>query len=175
MTDKILSSFLRRQKEEGEALAAASDLLSLRALDSEPCQRYLATFRCRGFVRRDGQVQESDHFEVGLAFSDDYLRFVDLLRTLVWLGPRDIFHPNVSDRVPVICLGAIVPGTPIVDLLHRLHDLITYRKVTMDENDALNHEACVWARDNQHRFPIDERPLKRRSGSFTFEPLEVAS
>jgi hypothetical protein len=26
----------------------------------------------------------------------------------------------------------------------------------------LNPDACRWARNNQHRFPTDPRPLKRR-------------
>jgi hypothetical protein len=33
-----------------------------------------------------------------------------------------------------------------------------------DEKDALNFVACQWARNNQHLFPVDDRPLKRWSG-----------
>jgi hypothetical protein len=36
----------------------------------------------------------------------------------------------------------------------------------MREDDALNHVACVWARANQSRFPIDPRPLRRRAARF---------
>jgi hypothetical protein len=32
----------------------------------------------------------------------------------------------------------------------------------MREHRALNHDACAWARNHTHRFPVDRRPLKRR-------------
>jgi hypothetical protein len=43
----------------------------------------------------------------------------------------------------------------------------------MRENNALNTEACAWARRNLHRFPVDSRPLKRRTADFSIEPLET--
>ncbi|HVR30785.1 MAG TPA: hypothetical protein VMS86_14780 [Thermoanaerobaculia bacterium] len=43
----------------------------------------------------------------------------------------------------------------------------------MREDDALNREACVWARANQHRFPLDRRPLKRRALRFELRPMAV--
>jgi hypothetical protein len=50
----------------------------------------------------------------------------------------------------------------LVDLLFQCFEVITYQKVTMREDDALNHAACAWAREHQQRFPIDRRPLKWR-------------
>ena len=58
--------------------------------------------------------------------------------------------------------SGVRPGTPLVDLLYQCFEIITYTKVTMREDDALNRAACGWARENQDRFPIDPRPLKRR-------------
>jgi hypothetical protein len=74
-----------------------------------------------------------------------------------------VFHPNISDKLPFICVGKLAPNTPLVDILYQCFEIITYNKVTMREDDALNMQACVWARENQHRFPIDRRPLKRRT------------
>jgi hypothetical protein len=162
--DRIFEGFLRRQQEEGEALARSSDLVELESLDGVPPQLYQARFRCKGLVRnRTGEVRESDDFRVAIWFPSDYLRRADPYKVLAWVGPREIFHPNISDRVPVICVGRLTPGMPLVDLLYQCFEIITYRKVTMREDDALNPEACAWARENQHRFPIDRRPLKRRT------------
>lgn len=162
MTDKIFEAFLRRQYQEGMALAAASDLLDLIPLDGPPPQHYLARLCCKGLVRTDaGQVVEADRFEAGIWFPDDYLRQADPFKILKWFGPRRFFHPNA--RAPFICVGRLTPGTSLVDILYQLFEIISYNKVTMREDDALNKDACAWARRNQRLFPIDPRPLKRRS------------
>lgn len=162
--DPVFTAFLHRQLEEGMALASESDLLALAPLDEPPHDRYVAEFRCRGLVRgADTEVVEADRFAVGIWFPARYLRYASPWEVLTWLGPRNVFHPNISDLVPAICVGRLVPGTPLVDLLYQCFEIITWKKVTMREDDALNHTACVWARDNQSRFPIDPRPLKRRS------------
>jgi hypothetical protein len=91
---------------------------------------------------------------------------------LAWIEPRGAFHPNV--RAPFICIGRLAPGTPLVDLLYRCFEVITWNRVTMREDDALDRDACGWARRNQQRFPVDRRPLKRRSVDLGVETLEVA-
>ncbi len=145
------------------ALAAASDLVSLVTIGEGPPDRYVAEFRCRGLVRgADTEVVEADRFAVGIWFPATYLRWAEPWQVLSWIGPRQVFHPNISDQSTYICVGRLVPGTPLVDLLYQCFEIITYKKVTMREDDALNHAACVWARENQSRFPIDPRPLKRR-------------
>ena len=175
MTDKIFESFLARQCEEGMALAANSDLLELIPFDGPPPQHYVARFRCKGLVRSDtGAITEAERFELGIWFPDDYLRTADPFKVLTWFGPRHVFHPNISNWAPVICIGRLAPGTPLVDILYQCFEIITYNKVTMREDDALNRDACAWARRNRDRFPIDTRPLKRRTRSFNVETIEAA-
>jgi len=172
MTDKVLAAFLTRQREEGLALAAASDLLDLAPLEAGPCQRYLAGFRCDGLARDDaGEVVVADRFLLAIWLPDDYLRAADPFRVLTWLEPHRAFHPNV--RPPFVCIGHLSPGTPLVDLLYRCFELVTWNKVTMREDDALDRDACAWARGNQDRFPVDRRPLKRRSVAPDPGPVEV--
>lgn len=169
--ENILAGFLTRQRDEGMALAAHSELLDLLALDSPP-QRYIARFSCKGLLRAaDGTITEGDEFHVGIWLPDDYLRAIEPLRIVTWLGPHTAFHPQI--RPPFICLGHLVVGTPLVEILYQAWEVITYRKVTMREDDALNREACAWARRNAQRFPIDPRPLKRRAVEFTVGPVEV--
>jgi hypothetical protein len=167
MQDKIFENFLKRQYEEGMALARSSDLLELNPMGGDPPDRYIAEFRCKGLMRAPGgDVVETNYFEVGIWFPSDYLRRAVPFQVVTWLGPWEVFHPNISDTAPFICIGKLAPNTPLVDILYQCFEIITYNKVTMREDDALNPFACMWARENQHRFPIDRRPLKRR-------PLEL--
>lgn len=160
MHDVILSSFLDRQLEAGLALAESSDLIDLVPLDPPPVRRYLVDLRCKSLVRdRSGAVSEAERFQVGIRFADDFLRHVRPPEVVTLFGPTNAFHPNVA--APFICLGRVVPGTSLVDLIYQVFEILTYTKVTMREDDALNREACAWARGNRDRFPIDRRPLKR--------------
>jgi hypothetical protein len=167
VANKMLEGFLRRQHEEAMRLAGESDLLDVLPVGVEPYARFMAEFSCRGLVRNEnGEITEANRFAVGIWFPPDYLRRADPFQVLAWLGPRWVWHPNISDMVPLICVGRLTPGTPLVDLLYQVFEIITYQKVTMREDDALNPIACGWARQNAHRFPIDSRAIKRRVVQF---------
>lgn len=163
MADKIFDAFLQHEHDQAMALARASDLLELfpaHPIDGPP-DRYLAHFRCTGLVKQPGgTVTTANDFVVGISFPSDYLARVNPAAVLTWLQPWSAFHPNI--KAPFVCVGRIVPGTPLVDLLYQLFELITYTKVTMREDDALNRDACAWARQHAETFPVDRRPLKRR-------------
>jgi hypothetical protein len=161
MNDAILESFLGRQLAEGMALAAASDLVELHPLGPEPVQRYVARLRCRGLVRLGERVAAHDCFDVGVHFPSDYLRRVNPLEVLTLLGPFETWHPNC--RPPGFCPGHLAPGTTLVEILHQCVEILSWRKVTMKEDDCMNPAACAWARANRHRFPVDDRPLRRRA------------
>jgi hypothetical protein len=170
MTDNILAGFLARQREEGMALAAESDLFDLIPVDGRAGQRYLLELRCTGLVQRDsGEIVEADRFVVGVWFPDHYLREADPYRVLTWLDPVRTWHPNV--KAPFVCVGGIAPATPLCDLVYRCAEVVTWNRVTMREDNALNKEACAWARRNLQRFPVDSRPLKRRTADFIVETL----
>jgi len=176
--DEVLRAFLDYQLVEGMELAAASDFLDLVPIEfpvkDGPPVRYLAKFSCTGLRIIDGEVREANEFIVGITFTPDHLVTVDPMRVITWIAPDDVFHPNVG-RGPLrshgpltICIGNVPPGVSLVDLLYQTFEIITYCKATMSERDALNWEACQWARWNTDRFPVDRRPLKRLS-----RPLEV--
>jgi hypothetical protein len=171
-TDRIFEAFLARQGEEAAALAAAGDLLEVVPLGGTPPRRWIARFRCRGLVRvPGGEVVEADDFAVGIWLPDDYLRRMNPFEVVTWLGPRHVFHPNISPHHPFICLGHLAPGMSLVDILYQCFEIITYQKATLREDDALNVDACAWARRNLDRLPVDPRPLKRRTLDLAVEPL----
>jgi hypothetical protein len=105
--------------------------------------------------------------EVGIFFPDDYLRHSDPYQILMWLGPQHVWHPNIGNHAPLVCLGRLGPGTRLTDILYQLFEIITYQRFAT--NDVLNHDAAAWARQNQDRFPVDRRPLKRRHVTFTVD------
>ena len=159
MQDPVLEAFLQGQYQAALALNASSDLVRLIAIDDAPARTtYVAEFACKTLVLSNGDVVSVDRSAVGIRFPANYLRVFDTAQVFTWLGPREIWHPNIVS--PSICVGNLVPGTPLLDLLYQLFDIITYSNVTVDERDALNRAACAWARANLDRFPVDRRPMK---------------
>ncbi len=159
MDDPVLRAFLERQYETGMALTASSDLVKIAPIGAAPVQQYLLRFSCNGLVKNGTRVVEGNRFDVGIWFPCDYLRRADMAEVVTLVWPPNLFHPNV--RYPFICVGRVGPGTTLVDLAYQLFEIITYHKVTMTERDALNWDACTWARQHRDRFPIDARPLRR--------------
>ena len=178
MVDSVFQAFLSQQHAEAQKLSAASDVVELLPLCDSAARpdRYLAKFTCNGVLRSaDGTISvQLAEFLVGIVFPCDYLQKVDPLRIVTWLGPNKIVHPNV--RPPWICTGRISTGTGLVDLVYQVFEIITYRNFAAQ--DALDSHAAEWARHNQHLFPVDRRPLKRRTHSAattTSAPKELAS
>ena len=163
MNDPILRSFFERQNQEGMALAACSDILRLMPAPTSPPQQYLAEFRCKGLIQnRTGEIVEHNLFAVAITLPDDYLRRVQRELVVTYLGPEPVvWHPNIQG--PYVCLVDIRPGTSLVDILYACFELFTWNlKNTSDE--GLNHAASEWARhQDPSRFPVDRRPLKRRT------------
>jgi hypothetical protein len=159
MTDRVYQAFLERQEGEGRALARETSLVDL-APFGHPPSRYLVQFTCRGLVRDpSGAIVPAESFGVGIWFPEDYVRRASPSDVLTWLGPHNVWHPNIA--APAICVGRLVPGTGLVDLLYQCWEIITWNKATIREDDCLNPAACQWARHNLSRLPVDTRPLKR--------------
>ena len=171
MHDLILKSFLERQEVEAIVIANDSDVLDLRPVGPRPYQRYLVGYNCRGLVRSAKGITECRRFEMGVYFPLNYLRYATVTEVLTWFGPTNVFHPNIY--FPVICPGRFKAGTSLVDILYQCFEIITYQKLTMNEGEALNWDACGWARKNLHRFPVDSGSLKRRRVDLNFNDSRI--
>jgi ubiquitin-protein ligase len=167
--DPVYENFIARQIAEGLELAASSELLKLEIQLVSPFHA-VAEFRCTGLVSDGcGDIREQSVFHVGIRFPFDYLRRALPFEMLRMFTPG-VWHPNVSLEGPYICIGRLTPGTSLVDILYQCFDVITYQKYNSLEDDSLNKKACAWARANKHRFPVDRRPLKRRSLNLEVHP-----
>jgi hypothetical protein len=159
MIDPVFKNFLETQHREASALAAVSDILQLDTEPANPPQKYVARFKCRGLVRTvRGAIEEATQFDVGIWLPDNYLRAADAKQVVTLLRPWSIWHPNING--PFICPGHLTGGTALVDILFQVYEIITYQKWAA--HDGMNPAACEWARNNQERFPVDRRPLKRK-------------
>jgi hypothetical protein len=158
--DRPLELFLRAQADEAARLAKSSELLDVVPLDGTPPHRYLVDFRVKGFVRKpSGEIGPWERFVVGVHFAPDYLQRADTFHVLSWIHPPHAYYPNVSNGSAFICIGNLVPGTGLTELVRRLWQLITYRHYSLSECDSLNPAARQWALRNRHLFPTDPRPL----------------
>ncbi len=158
--DESFRSFLEANREQGVALAEASDLLDLEPEPHDPPQKYIATYHCRGLVQgAGGDIDEADFFQVGIWFPPNYLDEVNAYHVLTMLGPPNVFQSNI--RGPFICLKNLGPGTDLVSILYQLFELLTFQSYAL--HDPLNQAAAQWARNNKHRLPVDPRPLKRKA------------
>jgi hypothetical protein len=161
--DAVYDGFLRRQWEEGSALARQCNILELSRLPGDPASQFIAQFEdCKGLVEDDGgRIVEFDRFVVGICFPPDYLRRADVPGLITYLGPHPApFHPNI--RAPFIC-AHLRTGTGLVDILYACYELWTWHLYATGD-EGLNHAASQWSRQQQRRrFPIDPRPLKRRT------------
>lgn len=152
----IFESWCQHQYLEAMAFAAQSDVLSLAPVAGTPPYKYIARFECRGLASTAEGITIADRHLVGILFPDDYLQTsCDPAQLLTWLEPVTEFQPNI--RPPFCCIGHIPPGMSLMSILHQLYQMITWQRFTPREDDALNPEACSWARNNMDRLPIEAR------------------
>ncbi len=159
--DTVFQAFLQAQWERGSALAAQSDVLTLSPIGPMPPQHYVAEFHCQGAARaRTGEIVVGRRrHAVGIFFPDDYLRRAEVSQVLAWLAPLNVASPHIA--VPYLCTGRIKPGTPLVDLLYQIYEIIIFFRVRPREDDALDKSICSWARTHLSEFPLDRTPLRR--------------
>jgi len=160
MNDPILSSWLEQQALEAAELDRESDVVSISPVGPAPYQRYVVEYNCTGLVKTERGVEEANRFAVGIYFPSDYWHRVRPAEVVTLLWPVNLWHSNA--KFPHICVGRLFPGTGLVDLTTQIYTIITYNNVSIREDDALQPEVSAWARRNMHRFPLENRPLRRR-------------
>ena len=165
--DPVFESWLERQYADGMALCGASEVLALLPeAGAQPPRRFVAQFTSPTMVWTGTAAARVDGFAVLFQFAPDYLRSArDAGQILNLLAPGNVFHPNVA--APFICIGHVAPGTGLCELIYRVHEILTFNKLTPREDDALNHDACVWARRHMHLFPLSTVLLRRGAGEFS--------
>jgi len=153
---------LAADAEAMKALREQSSIIDFQA-HGDPPERYLVTYRGRGFVRRSevDPVETADVHRVEIRLGIDYPRSRPDLQ---WL--TSIYHPNIS-AVGAVCLGGYstnwAPSLGLAELVEMLWDMV--RMANYDPKSAYNYAAGRWC-ETQTLFdmPVDKRSLRDRVG-----------
>jgi hypothetical protein len=159
--NKVREAFLRAQLEAAKELTERSDIVEVTPLEGDPPERYIADFRCKSYARSGDSVHLVDRVLVGIQLPENYLHVFEPQRVIAVLAPLNLWHPNV--RGPLLCPGFLIPGTPLVDLVTQVYEVLTAHRITLAEQRALHPEVCSWARANRSSFPTERRPLRRQA------------
>jgi hypothetical protein len=174
-TDSMWAKFASVQAQEIQAFADGSDHLDVFPQpEHDPPSVWLVEFQCLNLVRPPGgSIAIADRCRVAIRLPSDYLARADTFEILRWVGPAHPFHPNIHPVAPVLCAGLLYPAMELVELVLQIHQVVTWRNVTLVESDALNRDAIAWARSNPELYPIDDRPLRRTSAALSATVTDV--
>ncbi|MEY2410118.1 MAG: hypothetical protein QOF48_2788 [Verrucomicrobiota bacterium] len=173
VTDPILDDFLREQLAQATQLASESDLVTVTPMGGVPPSQYVIEFRCRGLKKTSQNriVADDGPWGFGVNFPANFLRGgFHPAEVLAYLGPvAQPWHPNL--RPPFVCLE-VRPAMPLTEIIFTLFDLLSWNLFST-QDEGLNHDASQWYRNQDpSRFPIDQRPLKRRIPSLVVTEQE---
>lgn len=175
--DRVFEAFCFAAQREAEALAAQSDVLTVRALPPEPTSRFVLQFRVP-YLRRTkqqtinvapGPVQAIVHFPA------DYLLGTtpQLWFRVAMITTPDFVHPNVRDGI--VCLGSqFSPGTPFRIIIRELYGIVSFQTMTLDERNAMDPEICRLLRaDPQILNALSAPSLTRRVHRVTIKEAGI--
>ena len=148
-------------------LAEHSDLISIEELGGEPPEGYRFHYRCRGVITSGNpRPVLGDKHSVEVRLPADYPVKAPQLR---WLTP--IFHPNINKEGTWVCIDAWYPAKFLDDLCLMLGRMIQYKN--FNPHNANHREAAIWAAENGHLFPVDDRPLRLGENAISRRSFEI--
>lgn len=152
---------IRRLRSDFRAVTELAKQSSIFSFESkgDPPDRYIIRFRGKGLFRReqDRTVKILEEHVILIRLGAHYPRMIPDMK---WKSQT--FHPNVATN-GAICLGGYtkhwVPSLGLDELCNMLWDMIRF--ANYDIASPYNREAANWAAvQQQHRFPLDRRPLR---------------
>lgn len=168
--DPILTRWLDRQVADAMTLNESSDVVRVRPAPGPRPQLFDVAFDGPTVVSGRAGIETVRGFGVRIRFPDDYLISVpNVANVIALLAPRGIFHPNCKS--PFICIGKLAPGTRLVEIVGQVWQILTYQRFTAREDDALDAEACAWARARVDNFPLTHASLRRGRTALVVDEL----
>lgn len=153
----IRENRLRNDYKLVRELVNRSDFIEVLATESDPPDKYLVRFTCRGVeaIQPNGDPIYRDSHEVVIYLHAEYPLKQPQLK---WQTP--IFHPNIH-VTGAVCIGAWWPAKTLDELLLTLGEMVQYKNY--EPRDPMNSKAAAWALRRKNFFPVDNRPLKGQS------------
>lgn len=135
-------------------LQSRSDIIKFKIGDSVPTNMYIVTYECRGVMLNPDTQQPciTINHEAVIYLHSDYPSQKPQLK---WMTP--IFHPNINGLNGSVCIQYWTPSMTIADLVIMLGNMVRY--ANYDIHSPLDTKAARWAKENEHRFPVDSREL----------------
>jgi ubiquitin-protein ligase len=128
------------------------NLIRVHPTEGNPPEVYSIEYHVAGLMRAaDGTPIPRSHHRVEIQLTSEY----------PIQGPKckmqtPIFHPNIEPAA--ICVGDYwTPSEKLVDVIIRIGEMITFQAYNLKA--PLDGEAAMWADQNAHRLPIDDRDL----------------
>ncbi len=124
----------------------------------DPPNRYIITYRCTGLylVTQTGEIRRSNFHQMEISLPDNY-PFSANSPEFHWLTP--IYHPNIYPS-GLVCVGDLYRWSidqSLVNFVVAIGELIQYKR--FNTHNFVNIEACKWAEQNLHIFPIGNEIL----------------
>lgn len=146
----------RRLTAEFQRLQVIHNRRGLIAIEDSrgtPPDFYVIRYMCRGILRiEDGKPVYGNTHRVLIQLTSSFPTTQPLMR---WLTP--LFHPNVSEGGEAVCVGSWFPAKTLDQLVLMLGEMIQYKNYA--SHDPLRVDASLWAMQNKHLLPVDNRLL----------------
>jgi ubiquitin-protein ligase len=138
---------LARQIHDKHGLIQIADMLG------DPPSRYIIQYACRGIIQViNSQPVYGDLHRVLINLTESYPTSLPMME---WLTP--IFHPNILPDGQSVCIGPWYPAKTLDQVIIMLGEMVQYKNYA--SHDPLFLEASLWAMNNKHLFPVDDRSL----------------
>ena len=131
---------------------AGHPLIQVTPISGDPPEAYEVIYHVRGLALDEStrQVRERNYHKARIYLPQSYPR--DTPKCTL---ETPIFHPNFGSY---ICIGDHwAAGETLVDTIIQIGQMIQYQ--SYNPKSPLNGAAAVWAEQNKHLFPIDDRDL----------------
>jgi len=148
-----------------QALFKGHDRIHIVEAIGDPPDRYVIEYRLRGLVEEKGKIAERDEHRVRIELDPDYPHKA---AHLVMLTP--VFHPNINELA--ICTRDVrAVEEQLWETIVLIGRLITYQ--LYNPESPRNGDAARWARENAHRFPLENVDLVPRMAMQTSATLPL--
>lgn len=165
---------LRRLKADWQKireLDRRSNLIHVESTAGSPPEKYVILYTCKGISKLSKNQYKpvySSRHRIEIVLPADYPFSRSGNMPLARYIEGSAWHPNIyADGT--ICFGKWHVGRSLDELVLEIGEIIQYKNCF--PGDAANLEAASWARENEHLFPVDRRPLVDGGDDVSFEVI----
>ncbi len=150
---------LQADWQKVQELTQRSSLIHIESTNGSPPERYVICYTCKGIARlnkKNGQPIYANRHYIEIILPAGYPFSEGISKPQARYLEGSAWHPNIyADGT--VCYGKWHTGQSLDELVLEIGEIIQYKNCSL--KDAANLEAVPWAKQHQHLFPVDNRPL----------------